>query len=288
MAATAPVAPGRMASPTARRPFLVRGARKWWRIFSVFAQDALAYRAVAVIWILTDAIPALVMPLIWLAAFNGRAEIAGFAPSQITAYYLVLLFITNLVQCHQMWEMAQDIKEGRFSSYLIRPFSYGTMNYLSFLAWRIMRTALFLPIFAVAVYLFRGNLQWQDYYLGWPFFASVALGHLVSFFISYAMGLLALHFVETRSLFNFWYMPLLVFSGQVAPLAMFPPTVQRIAEVLPFRYTVALPTEIFLGRLSPSQMQQGLLWQLAWIGIAYVIGWLLWRTGVKRFTGVGL
>lgn len=257
-------------------------------MFSIFAQDALAYRATAIIWILTDTIPLLVMPLLWLASFNGRQEIAGFGRSQITAYYLVLLAVTNLVQCHQMWEMAADIKEGRFSAYLLRPFSYRSMNYLAFLAWRILRTVLFLPIFLLAAFLFRDTLQWSEYYYGWAFWVSVALGHFVSFFITYAFGLLALYFVETRSLFNLWYLPLIIFSGQFAPTAMFPPLAKRVAEFLPFRYTLALPTEIFLNRLSPLEVRNGLLAQVAWIAAAYVLGLLLWRGGIKRFTGVGL
>lgn len=276
------------ASTVWNAPPLLRSARKWVRIYSVFVQDALAYRAVAVVWILTDTIPALVMPLLWLAAYNGRAEIAGFAPSQITAYYLVLLFVTNLIQCHVQWEMANDIKEGRFSAYIIRPFPYSVMMYLSFVAWRSMRTVLFVPIFLVAASFFHDYLRWEDYQVGWPFLVSVVLGHFVSFFITYALGLLALYFVETQSLFNFWYMPLLIFSGQIAPLAMFPPTARAVADVLPFRYTIALPTEIFLGRLSPAEVQRGLLFQIGWIVAGYLIGRLLWARGLKRFTGVGL
>ena len=272
------------------RQLLVREFRKHWRMYLIWMQDALAYRATALIWIMTDTIPLLIMPLLWLAAYqdNGHHEIAGFGPSQLTAYYLVLLGVTNLVQCHQMWEMATDIKEGRLSAYLLRPFSYCTMNYLSFLAWRLMRTVLFLPVFAVAAFLFRHSLDWSVYYYGPEFWAAILLGHCVSFFITYAFGLTALYFVETRSLFNFWYLPMTLFSGQFAPLAMFPPAMRRVADFLPYRYTVALPTEIFLGKLSSTEMRYGLMIQVAWIAGAYLMGSLLWREGLKRFTGAGL
>ena len=289
MAATAAPPVGESAATVpARRISPIRSVSKWARMLSVFIQDALMYRAVAVVWILTDTIPALVMPLLWLHSFNGRSHIAGFDPSQLTAYYLVLLFNTNLIQCHVHWDMAQDIKEGRFSAYLIRPFSYQGMQYLGFLGWRAMRTTLFLPIFLGAAFFFRAYLRWDDYQISGAFFLSVVLGHLVSFFITYALGLLALYFVETRSLFNFWYMPLIIFSGQIAPIEMFPKVIQTVTYMLPFRYTIALPTEIFLGRLSPAQIQQGLLIQGGWIVIAYVLGAVLWRKGLKRFTGVGL
>ena len=264
-----------------------RLVRKWARLFGVNLQDGLAYRAVAVIWILTDTVPSVIQPLLWQSAFNGRAAIAGFGASQITAYYLVLLGVTNLVQCHQMWEMAGDIREGRFSSYLVRPISYCAMNYLSFISWRLMRTTLFLPIFVLAAFLFRHTLRWDDCHpTGW-FFLSLVLGHLVSFFVTYALGLLSLYFVETRSLFNLWYVPRFIFSGEIAPLAFFSPAMQQIAGVLPFRYTISLPTEIFLGQLTPAALRHGLLMQVVWIVIGYVVGVLLWRNGLKRFTGVG-
>jgi ABC-2 type transport system permease protein len=265
-----------------------REVRKWGRMFGLYVQDALAYRAVAIIWILSDTVPSILSPLLWLSAFNGRQAIGGFAPSQMTAYYLILLAVSNMVQCHQMWEIGSDIKEGRFSAYLIRPFSYGLMNYLSFAAWRLMRTILFLPIFGLALLLFGHTLHWSDMHLNAAFFLSIALGHLVSFSITYAYGLLALYFVETRSLFNVWYMFVILFSGQLAPLALFPPALRTVAYVLPFRYTVALPTEILLGRLTAHQVAVGILLQVVWILAGWAIGRVLWTFGVRRFTGVGL
>ena len=263
-------------------------ARKWARIFAVFAQDALAYRAVAVIWILTDTIPTLVMPLIWKASFNGRETIGDFTPGEMTAYYLIVLGVTNVVQCHQMWEIGADIKEGRFSAYLLRPFSYCAMCYLGFLAWRILRTILFVPIFATAAFLFRDALRWEDVHVGGPFLLALAGGHLVSFFITYPFGLLALYFVETRSLFNFWYIPLMIFNGQVAPLALFPEGMRAVAEWVPFRYTVSFPAEVLLGRVPPDAFWRGIGMQGVWIAVGYAAAVALWRGGLKRYTGVGL
>ena len=262
--------------------------RKWGCILSIFVQDAMTYRAVAVIWILTDTVPTIVMPLLWLASFHGRASIAGYAPDQITAYYLVLLAVTNFVTCHQMWEIAADIKEGRFAAFLLRPFGYRAYNYLGFLAWRVMRTLLFVPIFCLAALLFRHALHFADYHANGYFLLALVLGHLVSFCITYPIGLLALYFVETRSLFNFWYIPLVIFNGQVAPLALFPWYARRLAEYLPFRYTVAFPTELFLGRLTTAQIYHGFLCQIGWIVGGYLVSVLLWRNGLKRFTAVGL
>jgi len=289
-AATKPAVAALPAPNTATAPPFspLREARKWGRMFAVFAQDALAYRAVAVIWLLTDVIPTLTNALIWLSAFRNQDRVAGFDKGGLVAYFLTILVVTNFVQCHQMWEIAADIKEGRFSAYLLRPFSYRAMSYLGFLAWRILRTVLAIPFLIGAAFAFRGLLSPEMFHFTPAFWLTLVLGHFVSFFVTYAFGLSALYLVETRSLFNFWYIPVVLFNGQFAPISAFPPVAQALANILPFRYTVALPAEVLLGRMTPAQVQHGIGMQVGWVVASYLLGIALWRHGTKRFTGVGL
>ena len=52
--------------------------RKWRAIFGIYFQDGLAYRASGLIWILTDLVTAVTMPLVWANASKGSATIAGY------------------------------------------------------------------------------------------------------------------------------------------------------------------------------------------------------------------
>ncbi len=265
--------------------------RKWRALVGMFVQDGLAYKANLIIWILTDAVTAMVMPLIWLAAYNGRGQIQGFSPSEMVLYYLVMLGLTGFIQSHVMWDMAGDVKSGKFNIYLIRPLPFVMYMLASNLGWRAMRTLLTVPLLALVAFGFRHylpDLGAGHYRIGPVFWLSVVLGHLVSFTLSYALGLLALWLYEVRSLFNFYYLPLLILSGQLAPLALLPPALTRFALWTPFPYTLAFPTDIFLGRLSSGRIEMGLFAQAVWIIISLLAASVLWRGGVRRFAAFGI
>lgn len=263
--------------------------RKWWTVLTMFYQDGLVYRANAVIWIMTDVVTAVTMPLIWLASYNGRPFIQGFTPSDMVSYYLVILALTGFVESHIMWDMANDVKQGRFNIYLTRPFSFMQYMYASNLGWRTMRTILAIPIYICVIGLFHRYLPVHPHFnIGWTFWLSIVLGHLVSFTITYAMGLISLWLYEARSVYNFYYLPLIIFSGQVAPLSLFPAFLQRVVYFMPFPYTLAFPANIFLGRVNGEQILQGLLIQCLWIIISLLATRYLWYGGLKRFTAFGI
>ncbi len=266
--------------------------RLWWRksraVFSIYFQDSLAYRAQAVIWILTDVVPALVMPLVWLSAYNGRTAIGGYAPGEMVLYYLCMVTFTNFIVAHLMWDVAMEIKEGQFSVYLVRPFSYFQTTFIRNLAWRVFRLIVFVPMLALAVWIYAPHLTQTRFEWGPTFWLSLVMGHVVSFMLSYALGLLALFFQEVFSVYNIYYIPMLFLSGQLVPIGVFPEWLQALSRYMPFQYTVALPTEVFMGRVPESLAWQGIGMQVAWTLSLYVLSRLFWRKGLLYYTGVGM
>jgi ABC-2 type transport system permease protein len=269
-----------------------RRIRLWWRkskaVFSIYFQDSLAYRAQAVIWILTDVVPALVMPLVWLSAYNGRPAIGGYTPGEMVLYYLCMVTFTNFVVAHLMWDVAMEIKEGQFSVYLVRPFSYFQTTLIRNLAWRVFRLLVFVPMLALAVWIYAPHLTHTRFEWGPTFWLSLMMGHLVSFMLSYALGLLALFFQEVFSVYNIYYIPMLFLSGQLVPIGVFPEWLQALSRYMPFQYTVALPTEVFMGRVPDAVAWQGIGMQVAWTVSLYLLAKLFWRKGLLYYTGVGM
>jgi ABC-2 type transport system permease protein len=123
---------------------------------------------------------------------------------------------------------------------------------------------------------------------GPAFWLSVVLAHVMSFVITYSLGLLSLWIYEVRSLYNFYYLPSLIFSGQIAPIALFPSSWQAIVRVLPFQYTLAFPAGVFLERITGTQLMFGFGMQIAWILVGMAASALLWRGGLKRYTAFGI
>jgi ABC-2 type transport system permease protein len=261
--------------------------RKWWAVFSIFFQDGLAYRASGLIWITTDLVTAVTMPLVWASATQG-GPIKGFTSSDFVLYYLAMLLLTSFITSHIMWELAMEIKEGQFSVVLVRPISFFQYTFFRNLAWRVLRPILFAPIFVVLLWGYRSYLTDASVFLGWEFWASVVLGHLLSFTFVVMMSMLALFVQEATSIFELYYIPMLFLSGQLFPVSLLPTWAQNLTKLFPFYFTTGAPTEILIGRLKGPAMYGALWWQIGWCVFAYLMARILWKKGLHYYTGVGM
>jgi ABC-2 type transport system permease protein len=261
--------------------------RKWRAVFDIYFQEGLAYRASGLIWIMTDLTTGVTMPLVWASASRSGA-IQGFTTSDFVLYYLCLLLLGSFITSHIMWEVAMEIREGQFSTQLIRPISWFQLTFLRNLSWRIIRTALFLPIFVGLLFAYKGLLGEASVFLGWQFWVSLLLGHLVSFWFATMMSLIALYTQEAMSIFELYYVPMLFLSGQLFPIAVLPPFAQTLAKVFPFYYTTGAPTEILIGRVSGDATYAVLGGQLLWVVISYLMAKGLWAKGLRHYTAVGM
>lgn len=261
--------------------------RKWWAVFAIFFQDGIAYRASGLIWITTDLVTAVTMPLVWASAAKGGL-IQGYSASNFVLYYLCMLMVTSFVTSHVMWELAMEIKEGQFSMVLVRPISFFQYTFFRNLSWRIIRPILFLPFFLLLIWGYRGYLHNVQLNLGWEFWTSLVLGHMVSFTFVVMLSMLALFVQEASSIFELYYFPMLFLSGQIFPVSLLPDWARSLTMAFPFYYTTGAPTEILVGKLAASSVPSVLVSQVVWCVGAYVMARVLWKRGLRYYTGVGM
>lgn len=262
-----------------------------WRqvsgLFKIYIQDGLAYKASGVIWVLTDVTTAVTMPLVWLSAAKS-GSVSGYSQSELVLYYLSIVLLTGFVVCHFMWDISFEIREGVFSSQLLRPVSYLRFILVRNFAWRCVRTCIFVPFFAVILLFYSSSIANVQLNLSWQFWVSVLLGHFVSVMFVTALAMIALFTQEAQSIFELYYVPMLFLSGQLFPLALMPAWVKTIAKVLPFYYTTGAPTEILIGRTKPSDVIPVIGMQVLWIIASYILFKLLWHKGTRTYSGVGM
>ena len=257
-------------------------------MFAIYLQDSIAYRASGFIWTLTDVATGITMPLVWVRASTASGQIGGFTQSSIVLYYLCMLFLNNFITSHIMWDLATEIREGQFTTVLIRPISYYQYTFMRNISWRLVRPVIFLPIFALLLLAYHSYLGNARLFFGWQMFASVLLGHLVSFTFVMMMTMLAFFTTEVYSIFELYYVPMMFLSGQLFPVSVMPGWAQTMAHSLPFYFTTGAPTEILVGRLHGQAVNQVLTMQLAWIIGAYLLSRVLWFKGLKFYTAVGM
>lgn len=84
-----------------------------------------------------------------------------------------------------------------------------------------------------------------------------------------------------------YFIVILFFAGRLAPLELFPQFLQRVADILPFRWMLAFPVELLLGRLTPGELWLGIAAQLFWLVAGYLVMQVIYRAGIRRYAAFG-
>jgi ABC-2 type transport system permease protein len=174
----------------------------------------------------------------------------------------------------------EEVKTGSIAYTINRPYSYILFHYFSFLGRLIPRLltnlAIAIPASIVLVGLVRSSA------IGWTAGAFLLFfGYLLDFSISMIIGLFAF-WTEDTSAFRWIYNKgALVLGGLIVPLSLFPDSVRRAAEVLPFSQLYYSAARIMVN------YDAGLFWrffttQITWIIVFSVIAFLVFRKGVKN------
>ena len=79
----------------------------------------------------------------------------------------------------------------------------------------------------------------------------------------------------------------MIFSGMIVPLPLFPDWAQWLLDVLPFRGLVDAPFRLYLGHIPPSEALSVLFHQAAWIAIFVTAGRLVLARGTRRLVVQG-
>ena len=130
---------------------MIGGIRRTYAVFRITLKECFAYPVASAIWVLGDVQTALILPAVWIAAAGPGNTVAGMTQPQLVAYYLVTMTIAQFVICHLLWDIAWDIREGVFSSQIVRPIPFFPMNAARNLSWLVVKHFLSAPLLGIVV-----------------------------------------------------------------------------------------------------------------------------------------
>jgi ABC-2 type transport system permease protein len=112
------------------------------------------------------------------------------------------------------------------------------------------------------------------------------------FLINYAIGIIGFWLVRAEGVRRMVQIVSMVLRGSFIPLVFFPDVVQKILFFLPFQYAMYVPVRVFTGSYELAGYSLTLpqivgVQALAVVGM-FLVTEVLWRLGVRRFTGVGV
>ncbi|HEX7652180.1 MAG TPA: ABC-2 family transporter protein [Verrucomicrobiae bacterium] len=265
---------------------------KYLHVIGIGLQNSLQYRVNYLSRTLFSFIPLFAMVSLWRTVYShnpGASDRSGFTEAQMIFYYLLVAVVDVLTAVNEDdWQIANDIREGNISQFLLKPLDYLSYRLCLFFAGRLaFMTMACIPL-GIFIWCFREYFMGPASGLAMVLFPiSLVMTALLQFFVSYAMAMLAFWFLEISTfifiVFAFEY----IASGHLFPLDVLPGWLQQVLFLTPFPYQLYLPIGIYMGKLTGPQLWQGLGMQLLWVFLAYGLARYMWARGVRKYSAFG-
>lgn len=268
----------------------MRWLSKYSKTFELGFQTALEYRINFLLSLLSAAYPIFIQTFMWTAIYRNSSEpvIYGFTYQQMIAYTFMAGLVARIVRTGFEYEIMEDIKNGKFSQFLVQPMGYFPYRLSSYLGQKLPNLGMILGILAVVLLGLNAFFGISlDFYRVVAFLGTLALAVVLNFLIFYCISAISFWVVEVGFLFEGIRIVTILLSGGIFPLEVFGPLFIQISNLLPFKYTVSFPINVLNGRLSPSETFQGMFMQCFWIVVCLIMAQLLWRIGSRRYVAVG-
>jgi ABC-2 type transport system permease protein len=212
-------------------------------------------------------------------------SVGGYTPGSLAAYYIVWTLVRNINIVFTPYGWEWRIRQGQLSAQLLRPLFPIVEDLAFFLGWKPVVIFLWLPIAAFLALVFHPVLSPTPFAIG-VFFVSLLGAYLIRSLNQTSLGLITFWTTRVGPVFELYIALELLLSGRLVPLSLMPDWVQRLADVLPFRWTFGFPIEVLVGHLSNDQLLAGLGAQLFWVVVGSILVRVVWRFAIRRYSAV--
>ncbi len=258
-------------------------AQQFKTTFASFVQ----YRAALVIWLIGHVLEPLIYLVVWsTVSRSSGGDVGGFTAADFAAYFIVLMIVNHLTYTWIMYEYEYRVRQGTLSFDLLRPVHPIHSDIADNVTSKLITLPGMLVIAALLALIFRPSFHAVPWAMA-AFVPAILLALIVRFLAEWTLALAAFWTTRVSAMNQVYFMAMLFFSGQLAPLELLPQPVRIIAFILPFRWTIWFPTELFLGRLTAAETLTGIIMQTVWLGAILILMKLVWRAGLKVYSAVG-
>ncbi|MFN8178241.1 MAG: ABC-2 family transporter protein [bacterium] len=221
------------------------------------------------------------------AAAPVATSIGGYDRDSIVTYLALAWIGRSLIFNNIDRDLGSLVSEGDIAQTLTKPYDFQAATYFGAVGELLFRLVLFtIPISFVVFPLF-GVAAPASLTSGAAAAVSFLLAFLVSSGLNFVVGTFALRLKSILGLVRAKIVLSEFLTGALVPISFFPDGARRFIEASPFPAIGYVPVTIWMGKREGHGLVEALLVQAAWALALYVLGSVLWHTGVKRTTVQG-
>lgn len=240
------------------------------------------YRAAALAGLCTQTFWGLIKMMVFTAFFSQSTTTHPMTLEQAITFIWLGQALIQLLPWSLDKEVEEQVKTGNVAYELVRPLDLYWLWFSRSLAMRLVPTAMrCLPIFILAG-LFFGLEAPHSFASGAAFVCSLGFSALLAASITTFVIVSLMWTVSGEGLQRLLPHTVVLFSGMIVPLPLFPSWMQPFLNIQPFRGIIDIPSRLYTGMIPVNEAFYYLGFQLAWCLALVVMGRILIRRGLKR------
>jgi ABC-2 type transport system permease protein len=245
------------------------------------------YRIATLLNMLQMAVEPIIYMVVWrtVAAAN-QGVIGGFDNSSLAAYYIIFTFMRQFVAATGLWLFEWRIREGYMSVLLLRPMHPIHVDIAENISYKLFSSLALVPVLIVMAVAFEAQFT-APWWMWLLFVPAACLGAAVRFIAQYALAMAGFWTTKLDAIWQSYTVLQTFVGGTLAPLALLPLPLQVVAAALPFRWILAFPIELAMGRLSTQEIIGGFIAQVLWLVGLTMVMLMAWRVALKHYGAVG-
>lgn len=265
--------------------------KKYWLIITNEIQRQFTWRFNIAAYAFGNIAELISLIVIWSVVYESIDSIKGYSSQEMIGYVVfswLFAFLTTSYAFEQ--KVGEDIRMGTLSNFLVKPIGY--IRYMialslgrSFIAFLvvILQGILVVYIFNDAIASYAIDLKTSLLLV-----MMLIVAYFINLFLAILIGLISFWTTEVSGI-NFSVKVFIkLMSGSYFPINLLPIVFMKVSFFFPFVYTIFVPVQLYLGKISFMEGLRGLAIEIAWLFVLYGIIKLVWKFGLKKYESVGI
>lgn len=260
------------------------------RVYLEFAfkkfQNRLTYRLDFFMGIINTIITIVVFCCIYKALYGDADNIDGITFSMVATNFVISLGLSGAFDFDEMF-LQNKLYDGSITNEFLKPVNFKLRMLSENIGDSIFKILFnFVPALLFSIF-FIDFCAPQSMFSIILMIISVALGYLVLWMISFIVQTWCFWLFSVWGIVTIKNVFVNILSGTMLPIWFMPSILRKIISYTPFESIYFTPVRIYLGELAGKDIIYGMVVQIFWIAILYLIGNLFWKNGVRKLVVQG-
>lgn len=263
--------------------------RKYLQVTSVYLRSELVWRTDTFMTMVFSITKIIFAYLLWGAIFSGKSQIGGFTLQGMLSYYIISSFLAQLDKSAKVsLELNTSIRNGTFSKYMVMPIRLQTYflsmelgSIIFYLGFDLVSTLVWIVVFRIQFVFTSDPIMIAAAVL------MIVIGLYFMLQLNIYLGILSLRYQEIGTFLMIKNNLIALVTGGIVPLILFPQSVLRVFQYLPFYYVTYLPSMLLTGNCE-SEVYRGILIIAIWAIIFRVLNEFVYQKYRIQFDGAGI